>query len=508
MPSPRFQILGPRAWLSEVSSQKGEQAAKPLIDQVETWRQAAIQGAQGQEQPGVQTPGAPTIPPGGFTASIPSYADYRNQAQQALLAAQKQSQQQQAQAQATVQASAAPAPRVQQQPFGVQAPAMPVIPQGGFAASIGKLEDWTGKQAEAQAQPAAQTTSTTIPSTSSGSRQPAAQSTSEPTQPASRPSSQATIPPMTGQPGELEAWTRQEATRLGIDPDIAVRVAMSEGGLTDPVRQSDVVNARGERESSYGPFQLLVGGGLGDTALQRGIDPRNPAHAKAAITFALEHASQDGWGNFHGAARVGVEPRTGIGTPAPQHPTPPSSSPQGIADGPDWRKTWGRNLTPNQIDETLALGLDWDSAVATCSVAGAVAFARAVGRNPTFGEALDLARNMGLWNKDVGAVRGSPGQIDLLKRLGVNASIVPLDERNISAEIAAGRPIQVNAHGNGGHFFILSDYDPNTRQFYAGNSGSILKSSKGRQWFTLPELSQLGVGVATEAIALSSDQTQ
>ena len=73
--------------------------------------------------------------------------------------------------------------------------------------------------------------------------------------------------------GIIEAYIRQAAIARGIDPDIAVRVARSEGGLSDPVRQSDVVKG-GVREQSYGPFQLYMAGGLGSRALAAGIDPR------------------------------------------------------------------------------------------------------------------------------------------------------------------------------------------------------------------------------------------
>ena len=58
----------------------------------------------------------------------------------------------------------------------------------------------------------------------------------------------------------VEAFIRQAAIARGINPDIAVRVAMSEGGVVDPFRHSDVVNKRGIREESYGPFQMLMTG--------------------------------------------------------------------------------------------------------------------------------------------------------------------------------------------------------------------------------------------------------
>jgi hypothetical protein len=317
-----------------------------------------------------------------------------------------------------------------------------------------------------------------------------------------------------GPPGDLRAWARSEAARLGIDPDVAEAVAMSEGGFDDPTRQSDVVY-QGQRETSYGPFQLNTAGGLGSAAIAQGIDPRNPAHARAGVTFALEHAAREGWGAFHGAARVGIGPRQGIGVrpaagapAAAPRPSPASAPPHGVptavADGPDWKTRWGNDLTPDQIQETLALGMSWDAALATCGVAASVAFARANGRNPTFGEALELAKRTGEWNPDVGMARGSTGQVALLKGLGVDARVVPLNEQTIVSEIGAGRPVQINAQGNGGHYYVASGYNPETRQFYFGNSASILKRSGGRQWFRLDELAGLGVGTPAQAILLGA----
>jgi len=113
---------------------------------------------------------------------------------------------------------------------------------------------------------------------------------------------------------------RESAIRHGVDPDIAVRVARSEGGLTDPVRQSDVMK-NGRREPSYGPFQLLVGGGdtgfpsgLGNRFMeQTGLDPRDPANAAAGIDYAMSTAAKSGWGQWYGAKNSGIGNWQGIG---------------------------------------------------------------------------------------------------------------------------------------------------------------------------------------------------
>lgn len=130
---------------------------------------------------------------------------------------------------------------------------------------------------------------------------------------------------------ELERYIRQAAAARGINPDIAVRVAKSEGGLSDPTRRADYVKGS-YREPSYGPFQLLIGGpgtgfptGMGNDALAAGIDPRKPENAQRAIDFALDRAKNSGWGAWYGAKDQGITGKMGIGGNPP--PAAPSLSP-------------------------------------------------------------------------------------------------------------------------------------------------------------------------------------
>lgn len=128
--------------------------------------------------------------------------------------------------------------------------------------------------------------------------------------------------------GEIADYIRQAATARGIDPDTALRVAMSEGGLENPVNQSSVVK-NGVREQSYGPFQLYMGGGLGNKALEAGIDPRDPNQWQKGVDFALDQAKQGGWGPWYGAKKIGVTGMAGIGN-APQQVA--SASPMTATD--------------------------------------------------------------------------------------------------------------------------------------------------------------------------------
>lgn len=110
----------------------------------------------------------------------------------------------------------------------------------------------------------------------------------------------------------IESYIRTAAIARGIDPDIAVRVAEGEGGLTNPTQQSNVVK-NGRRETSYGPFQLRIGGGVGDQALAQGVDPRKESDWQKGVDIALDVAAKDGWRQWYGAANNGIGRWDGIG---------------------------------------------------------------------------------------------------------------------------------------------------------------------------------------------------
>lgn len=107
---------------------------------------------------------------------------------------------------------------------------------------------------------------------------------------------------------EKEAFIRQEAIRRGIDPDVAVRVAKSEG-FSSPV---------GDNGTSFGAFQLHVtpggrGRAVGDQfKAATGLDPSDPANERATIAFALDDARKNGWGAYHGARNTGIPDWAGI----------------------------------------------------------------------------------------------------------------------------------------------------------------------------------------------------
>jgi tape measure domain-containing protein len=125
--------------------------------------------------------------------------------------------------------------------------------------------------------------------------------------------------------GAIEAYLRASAAERGMDANKVVAIAQTEGGLINPVRQSDVVR-NGVREESFGPLQLNINGGIGARALQAGIDPRDPAQWRKAIDFALNVMAQEGTGPWMGAVKAGI---TNVGG----HTAPVTGNAGGLAGG-------------------------------------------------------------------------------------------------------------------------------------------------------------------------------
>ncbi|MGO7779488.1 phage tail length tape measure family protein [Rhizobium ruizarguesonis] len=113
--------------------------------------------------------------------------------------------------------------------------------------------------------------------------------------------------------GDIASYISQAAAKRGIDTDIALRVAKSEGGLSSWNMQS-LYKKNGVQEPSFGPFQLYKGGGLGNDFMRKtGLDPALAQNGPAGVDFALDHASKNGWGAWYGAGKAGIGNFEGIG---------------------------------------------------------------------------------------------------------------------------------------------------------------------------------------------------
>lgn len=162
------------------------------------------------------------------------------------------------------------------------------------------------------------------------------------------------------------------------------------------------------------------------------------------------------------------------------------------------------NLTPNQLFGGRALTAQ--EALAACGPAAAVAFAQAIGRPVTLDRAVAVARTVG-WTPARG-MSGPYGEVALLQRLNVPVSIeAGVSAGRVKRELLAGRPVIIRTSGRGpdipGHYFVAERIDPATGRVDLAQSALVLRSSGGRRWYALHEISSLGTGTPTHAIYLA-----
>ena len=94
-----------------------------------------------------------------------------------------------------------------------------------------------------------------------------------------------------------EAFIRDYAAKIGLNPEVAMGIARAEGlnstGFRTP-NQASTVDVSGGQPFSFGDFQLNVHGGLGADALKAGIDPADAAQWQKADIFALDRMKSGG----------------------------------------------------------------------------------------------------------------------------------------------------------------------------------------------------------------------
>jgi soluble lytic murein transglycosylase-like protein len=139
------------------------------------------------------------------------------------------------------------------------------------------------------------------------------------------------------------------------------------------------------------------------------------------------------------------------------------------------------NLRPSQF----GVGLDDATAYAACGPVAAIAFARAMGRNPTAQEAVALAKQVG-WSPGQG-MAGPGSEMQLLTSMGVPAHMEQgADPTKIAADVQNGNPVIISTPG---HYFVADGYDPQSGAFHVGSSGTDLK--RGSEWMTLGQMQQV-----------------
>lgn len=101
--------------------------------------------------------------------------------------------------------------------------------------------------------------------------------------------------------------------KRGIDPEIALNVYRHEGESNWQSQYRGAAKTYNGKEDSWGPYQLYMGGGLGNAFKKKtGLDPRDPNTWRENIDFALDEAARGGWGPWYGARRAGISNRQGL----------------------------------------------------------------------------------------------------------------------------------------------------------------------------------------------------
>jgi hypothetical protein len=177
--------------------------------------------------------------------------------------------------------------------------------------------------------------------------------------------------------------------------------------------------------------------------------------------------------------------------PAPQQEiqergTIPAVNAPGTVGNPD--------LVPNQYaDRTLSAS----ESAAACGPAAAVAFARAMGRNPTLREALDLAKQVN-WTPG-GGMNGIANQGRLLDRMGIPNRVVVTgerpDEAPIIRDIQGGNPVTISSAG---HYFVADAYRDG--RYHVGTSGTVVSRYGGSDWMTIGQMNEASRRLAGSGI--------
>ena len=152
--------------------------------------------------------------------------------------------------------------------------------------------------------------------------------TAPPVTPSGSPGPSATSAVAASPAAQHEAFIRDYAAKVGVNPDLAVGIAKAEGmnstGFRTP-NQASTVDVSGGQPFSFGDFQLNTKGGLGVGALKAGIDPQDPKQWQAADQYAIDQMKSGGiapWTDpFARQWTKSGQPITGGGTTLTSTPT-------------------------------------------------------------------------------------------------------------------------------------------------------------------------------------------
>jgi len=116
---------------------------------------------------------------------------------------------------------------------------------------------------------------------------------------------------------EIQSIIIEEASLRGIDPEVALKIFRHEGqGSYQSTVPREGKGSLNGREASFGPWQLYVGGGLGNEYQKltgRDLTTDNTADGiRKQTQFALDKAAESGWGAWYGRKPAGVGVKDGL----------------------------------------------------------------------------------------------------------------------------------------------------------------------------------------------------
>lgn len=259
---------------------------------------------------------------------------------------------------------------------------------------------------------------------------------------------------------EYERFIREAASARGIDPDTAVAVARSEGGVDEPARRGTF-----DTGSSWWPFQLHYGGqgyeqygtvagmGNGFTKLT-GWQPGDPNAWRDSVRYALNRAKAGGWSPWYGAAHVGMSNWEGIDR---NHPWD--------ANAETWDYEAGVTPMPDPVyDPTTPIepqNHDWD-----CAEQSTLWAMTAYGRHPSDAWMEAAMLSGGVESTEQGLLVGDGSQLAqwITEQYGefgyhaYNTASVSFDDVR---SVAGQWPVMIGGHGWGtaGHWSGVRRYD-------------------------------------------------
>lgn len=314
-------------------------------------------------------------------------------------------------------------------------------------------------------------------------------------------SSMAGVRPPSGtgyvEPNRASPWYQKAlaaAQAAGIDPELFARQISWESGGFD---ESVINGTKRSTAGAVGIAQFAPG-----TAASLGINPLNPDAALAgAARLMATYLKQ--FGNYRDALIAYNAGPGAVGSQLlPQEtqtylknimgdPTQATNTVVPGAYNPS-APVSGTTAAPPQFQS----GLPPDIAIAACGPVAVTGALRQLGINADLTEVVQRASNSRLWDTNVG-MHGPQSTAQLAQSYGVNVIQQAPDAAQLLTELQSGKKVIIDTPG---HLFLIEGYDPSTGKFDFGNSASALKASGGNTWYTLDEISRLGMGAARAAL--------